>query len=521
MVKSSALQKVFFLFAMVCFGLIFFINVFDFMIKFLPQCFELFKKIDHKIYLIYLIFIVAIAFLVIFFMVKKVKVKGTLKINNPIIIGAMIFLLSLATKLIFVFVVKMEQYSDYKLFYWVTTEIGKNIPKYLDSSYFGIWAYQVGFPTAMSPLIKIFGENIMPLIVANCVFLSVTNVVIYLITRQFAQERISRICAILYAFLPFIFGLSTVYTNQHLASMLFYIGLFILLYKKSFSIVRALIAGCLFALGNMIRPEGITIILALVAFIVLISLDKMSFNASSMKSNFKKIFIPIICSVLMFFIGNGIINQTIISTGINPYGLANNFPLYKFVVGLNQDTSGAFSKEDADYLFSSEVFIENPKLRDQEAIKIIKERVSVGPKRLITLFSKKARIMWSCAPQGYASFLTFDFDGTVKLLSITVPFRLLLYAFTFIDFIFFIVLFGMCTLSMFLLYKAKENSSVLICLTMLFMVIFFLYFFIEVQHRYSYFSFPALFILSAPGLERILELFNRRRRRTNDSTRTM
>lgn len=48
------------------------------------------------------------------------------------------------------------------------------------------------------------------------------------------------------------------------------------------------------------------------------------------------------------------------ATNLNKSGLANNFPLYKFVVGLNYKTNGSYSQEDVNEYVS----IRDHKLRE-------------------------------------------------------------------------------------------------------------------------------------------------------------
>jgi hypothetical protein len=437
-----------------------------------------------------------ILFLIIFAMIQYVRSTRRLLIKNPAIIAAFIFLISLATKLIFISIIKTVQYSDFLLFYWVTANIAENVPKYLTQNYFSIWAYQVGFPAAMSPILRIFGTSIRPLIITNCVFMAISNSFVYLISRQFVKERISRILSIAYAFFPFVLSLSSVYTNQHLAVMLFYIGLFILTYNRSFSIGRSLAAGIFFALGNMVRPEAITIILSLAAFIVL------SFSRESLKTeNIKKVLLPVICTVIVYFIGNSLISQFFISSSLNPHGLSNNFPIYKFVVGLNNSTNGTFSQEDSMYLFESQYFIEHPDLRDKEASRIIKERLSVGPKKLMSLFLEKSKIMWTCNSYSYPSFVNYDLNSNTRIFNLKIPSKQLLTIFTGIDFLFFLSIYIFSAKSMLASFMSKENNIIHLLFSIMFLGTFLIYLFIEVQHRYSYFIFPALFVLASSGMD--------------------
>ena len=150
---------------------------------------------------------------------------------------------------------------------------------------------------------------------------------------------------------------------------------------------------------------------------------------------------PVGCAILVYFIGNAAISKLFVLSGISPYRLSNNFPLYKFVVGLNHSTSGTFSKEDADKLFESKYFIENPDQRDEEAIKLIKEKVVCRPEKIKFTLIKKIRIMWSCDASWYPAFNGIDLNKSINILNISIPVRFLLYLFTTVDSAFYLLIF--------------------------------------------------------------------------------
>lgn len=505
MIKNSVLQKLFYLFATVCFGYLALMNIVQFT-NFFPDFLEQFSLIAHKgLLLIGFIIIVLLSTLMLILtksFSKPTSHKLIRFLKHPALFVVLLFLISLGIKVLFVLKIQTVQYSDFKLFYFLTSEIAaQNFSKYVHSSYFGIWAYQVGFPTLMSPIYNFFGHQQLPLILANCFFMVLTNVFVYLIGRQWLSDPISRMSAIVYAFVPFVLSTTSVYTNQHLATLFFYSGLYVLFYQKRLSIWRAIVAGVLFTLGNMVRPEAITILLALLAIGLLMTFNKTHFRISALKRNLKDLYLPIICVFIVYLMGSQLLSQAIVTSGINPNGLVNNFPLYKFVVGFNHTSSGTFSKEDADHLFSNKVYIDNPTLRDTESIRIIKERIGQGPAALLKLVSKKLQIMWAPSSVGYPAFLTWDLSQTVHIGKYQLPARLIVYAFMFLDFLITITAFLLATISTIFAFKSRENNIVYLFTALLMILIFGIYLFIEVQHRYSYFAFPLVILLGASGIQ--------------------
>ena len=137
--------------------------------------------------LLFLLLLSLISLLII--CLRKFKPSKSLKSDNSLAFILILFFVSLIIKLIFIFAVNTKQFSDFQLFYWATADIAKKTPKYLSESYFSLWAYQAGFPALMSPIMKIFGINIIPLLITNCVFMSVKNIIIYLLLRMFLTEK--------------------------------------------------------------------------------------------------------------------------------------------------------------------------------------------------------------------------------------------------------------------------------------------------------------------------------------------
>lgn len=514
MIKNSIIQKLFYAFAMMCIGFIAFLNILKLFME-LAGSANLLKIVSYPPFLV-LSGICLILLLVVRFLILKkpiLKLSSFTKvfkqevyfIKNPILFGVLLCLFSFGLKVLVVLILKTPQYSDYKLFYYVTDEIARLDLKYIKDSYFGIWAYQVGFPTLMAPFYALFGYKILPLIVLNCGFMAITNGLLYLLARQFVSEKVARISAIVYMLLPFMLTMAPMYTNQHVATMFFYLGLYVMLKDKKFTIIRSIVAGLLFAIGNMARPEAVTILLAFIVLGIMVSLVPTLFKKETWKILIKKYYVPITTMLVIYWLSVQLISQMFVTTGLNPSGLVNNFPLYKFVVGLNYDSGGQFSKADADYLFSQEKFINNPELRNEEAMKIIQERLQVSPATWAVLLFNKVQTMWVPANNGYPAFLTWDYNKVVHVFGTETKIRNVIKIPLLIDLVIYILVFGLSTYAVFCAFKEKENSQSLLLLSLLYIIVFGVYLFIEVQHRYSYFALPLIWIIAASGLDKIVK----------------
>ena len=493
MAKNSWIMKLLYILVTVCFLGILAINIYDFIV-FLKDLWT-----SHK-GSFFTILVLAVMIIALLLYTKKRKMKNPLMKCRPMVFAIIVFTVSFIIRLLFVLIVNTQQYSDFQLFYWVTADIANKTFKYLSQSYFSVWAYQVGFPTLMSPIMMIFGTKVLPLLIVNCVFMAVTSVFIYFTVLELSSEKAARVFSLAYAFFPFGVGLSTVYTNQHLAAMFLYMGFYILIRGRKFGIIRSVLAGILFALSNVARPEAIIVILSILVYALFTLFSRA--KKTGPKSKFRQVILPVGCSVLIYFIGSLGISKFIVSSGINPHGLSNNFPLYKFVIGLNHSTSGTFSSEDAEHLLNTPAFTENPDLRNKEAMKMIRERLSAGPAKLGTLFLKKARIMWSCNPSWYPAFYGFDPDRTIRLLGIDISLKHFPDIFTGIDFTFFILIFLSGIMGMLSALRSGEDHPALGIAALMFLAAFSAFSLIEVQHRYSYFIFPLLLVIASAGFER-------------------
>ncbi len=490
MLKGSTLQKAFFIALMLFSGFAFLLNSVSFVFKFIP---DILKEFGYSSFFIFLAAAVFVSVLCISF----ILLQKTDKHLSSLHFGFLLFILPLLLKIIFISILNVKNYSDFQLFYWITVKISQNDTSYLKGQYFHIWAYQVGFPAIMSLFARIFGSNELTLILINNVFQAVINLLVYLISRQMVSEKYARIFATAYLLMPFTFSLSNVYTNQHLSTMLFYLGIYSL-FKKPLSVPNVFTCCLCLVVGNIARPEGITVILAFAILIITIVFNKAHSNKSRT--------IALITSLIFcYFIFIQLSSSFFIASGLSREGLKNNFPLYKLVVGLNSSTAGTFSEYDSEALFETDDYLNNPSQRDLEAMELIKERILVNPVDLFTLFAKKVRAMWSSDPNWYPAFHEYA-NNDIKAANLKIPAKLITGFFSLIDYIYYFILYLLLMLYSYISIKQKEQKMLGVFLSLFFIIGFFIFLLIEVQHRYSYLLMPAVYILSSAAFEEYKKL---------------
>ncbi|MBE6153708.1 MAG: hypothetical protein E7166_05745 [Firmicutes bacterium] len=217
------------------------------------------------------------------------------------------------------------------------------------------------------------------------------------------------------------------------------------------------------------------------------------------KNNFKKIILNILMLLISYYAVLGVSNQIFISTNIGPYGLKNNAPYWKFVLGFNHDTKGSYSSDD--------YYVLNDK---ESAIKLIKERVYVNPVKHITLFKSKIQTFWNSTTLSWSFHHIFYKNIDVGFFTINLS-EILIILEEYNNLMFFglymLILVGL----VYNLKKQKIDKRLFLIINQIF-VTFGVYLLIEVQPRYSYFIQISVIILSALGIDILINIYNKKKK---------
>ncbi|MCL1842493.1 MAG: hypothetical protein FWF79_01640 [Defluviitaleaceae bacterium] len=390
--------------------------------------------------------------------------------------------------LTFVLNVHTQPVSDFALLYNAAVSVASGDFSVLhESLYFQTWAYQTGFVAFQAFFIRFFGAGITFLKVVNVLFIVVTNLLVYALARKFVSEAKARCIGCMYMVFPGILFLSPVLTNQHAANALFLLGIFIYLNKNG--TLWAERAGLVFALGNAIRPMAIVIIGAILftEFLRFI-FEYKRFNSIKSK-DFKPFLRPVLMTGAYLLVGI-VLSFAVRASGLNPNGLSNQFPGWKFAVGFNYQATGQWNLQDDTELFAITDFA----LRDARAREMFFERLSAGPREILPLFYRKARIMWTSPDASEWAFghLGYPVPRVSFLQEMSLAFSG-----------------GAATLlaiSAYLLFKRFNAQQFKDFFAPLLLTVIFLFYFgahllIEVQERYRDFGLIFVFILAAYALD--------------------
>lgn len=398
--------------------------------------------------------------------------------------AAALFLLRFLLAIVVIAVIGAEPAQDFATMFAAAQEMAGGGRGYLDNVYFFNWAYQTGFSFYESLLLRLFGPGQLSIQVANALWMGGTGALVYAIARCLAPRRAAVAVSVLYAVYPAPYFLAAVLTNQHAAAFLFYLAVWLLVRREELTFPRAVLAGAVIALGNVMRPIGVIVVLAALCWRLLRMLLE---GARRWRRELGNMLLLAGSFLLVFTLTD----RAVIWSGLNPEGLSNNQPMWKFVLGLNQDSSGAWNQADYDRYFSLPGEEADAAMRQA-----VKERLQVGPEKLAGLALRKSAVMWGDDEYMFWGFGHLDLRKSVGPLTINQWTVVLsrgdkgVYLVAFV-----LALAG----ALALLLRGTDGAGALL-LSVLLCGYYAVHLIVEVQARYRYFLMPAVFILAGFGL---------------------
>lgn len=374
--------------------------------------------------------------------------------------------------------------SDFQMMHHAAILATQGDLSFLKESYFQSWPYQLGFVYFQALIIKIFGQNVLILQIINILLNCGIAFVGYKIINLHFKEITGRIVYTLLLFYPAYIYMTGVLTNQFLATFLIYLAIY--LYLKHDQLWVKATAGVLLALGNMMRPLGILLIIALVCF------EITKWLLAPDRENILKSLGRVTTSVLAYFLMLFLVNSALQVTHLSEYPLENRNPTWKFVLGLNDETVGSYSATDLSLMNRYPLGAKRDKLGKE----IIKERIQDKPK-LVNLMFNKSKKMWTVRDDA----LMWGMADNVKL---SLKIKNWLNA---VQFLFYIFIVANALLAVF---KWRETWTDGYLLKLMIIGYFMVHLLIEIQSRYRFFIVPAFIMLTAIGWVTVYEKIHSR-----------
>ena len=362
-----------------------------------------------------------------------------------------LFLFTLTIRVAIVLLIDTPVISDFKTMLEASKELVNGTDAYKSMPYFITWGYQMGHVIYQAILLNII-NSITFLKIVNAIATSFTVVMIYLIGKELSNTKAAIIISIIYSIFLFPLLLNTVLTNQLLPMLLILIAIYLWMKKKKENKLMPVIIGILLGISNMLRSETIVIIIAFVLYTIFLMIKK---------ENRKALIINLCLIIISYFTLTTATSFALKATDISPSGLENKNSSWKFLEGLNIETRGRYSEDDAvKYSYDK-----------KKTTKELKKRIQEEWQQYPLLFAKKTKILW------------LNSDLSWSLGHIENQEDLKLYEGINQIFIYFFVI--MSLLSAITLFKKTYKKEQILILLILF-VYFGVYLFIEVMPRYAY-----------------------------------
>ena len=394
--------------------------------------------------------------------------------------GIILFVVSFIIRLIFIIVADFPQVYDFKTLLDASEMFAKGDYSFNSWFHFATWGYQTAFVIYQGVLLKIF-HSIFILKLLNVIYSSILVLIVYKLGLKISKNEVSsRIVSLLYMIFPFYLFLNSVLLNSHLATLLSYLGIFFII-KENTKYKDYLIGSILIALGNIIRPEGIIIVLTLIIFKII----------TLKKENIKKIIISLLIFLSSYFIICNGSSFLVKASNINPSGLQNKDPLWKFLLGFNYDTCGYYTDDDAVYQINKET-----------EIKEIKRRALENIPRTGKLMVCKVDRFWLSS--GLENEMGSFNDKTFNIMGINIKFSMIKNLAINLNKGINIVVLALMLLGLIVNRKSIKNETLFLLIMIL--ITFGVYLFIEIQPRYLYFIHISVFALASLGINYIQEL---------------
>lgn len=385
----------------------------------------------------------------------------------------------------YVFAVPTEPTSDFALLYDVAcnTANGDVSWMYVTEGYFSWWQYQIPFVLYEAAIIKLT-HSMAALKLMNVIWSVGIVYLVYCISERFLPRYAAIVAAALCAVYPAHIMFCSVLTNQHIS--LFFILLGALIWIKADSLLKHTVAGALFAVGDMMRPEAAIVVAAILCVCVL------AFISRPAKEHFLRLLLGFAVVAVAYLGAKWLAELVLHYVGLAPYGIGNSVPEWKLIVGLNMDNRGIL---DDKYIYV--LNIQDTALRTEEAHRIIREHLS--QRGWGEFFCQKLKYFWTvCEDVSFTLAGVNEWDTVFGRVNITNTVYELVFAEQILRALCYLMAaFGSGTLA-FNSFKRHDKvrnvmsilTAAILCGTVL------AYLLVEIQPRYRFFAMPFVFILA-------------------------
>ena len=301
---------------------------------------------------------------------------------------AWIFGGTLAASILFILVLHPPLTSDFQTLFQTARDIITHNFSYQSSTYFSLLAYQTAF-VVWEAFWLLLWDNPVCIELVGAVLTAGTACLLYRLSRQWVSERSAQTASLLLAVCPLFATFHTLLTNQIPSAFFLTLALWLLACSdcNRLGFLRFPLAGLALQAGNLLRNEGVIFLTAIFAWSV--------FHLVRHPREIRRMGTGMIVLLTVYFSVHVGASASIRASGLNPYGLQNGNPLWKFVTGLSYEANGGYSDEDWSRIAATldehrQTTAETDALQKQ----MITERLTAEPSIMIRHIRNKLRSQW-------------------------------------------------------------------------------------------------------------------------------
>lgn len=307
-----------------------------------------------------------------------------------------LFLGTFAVNLAWVFQADPKPVSDFSLMYSAAKSLIAGDLSFNSSMYFVLWSYQLPFVALEALLLRIWND---PLCIQlfNCLCTAGSVCLVYRLIRGRVSDAAARTSAVTLMLFPTISAMSSLLTNQCSGAFFLVLGVWLVCSAdvKKLGFARYPLAGLAIQAGNLLRPEGIIVLIALLAYGVFFVLRH--------PSAVKRVALASAALAAAYLLVGFAADQAVIRTGLSPYGVENQLPQWKFVCGTSFETNGGYAADDFEALSDTlgEDYLPTEQT-DALVREILSDRLAHPLEDWVELLQNKQKRFWCKPGTGWA-----------------------------------------------------------------------------------------------------------------------
>lgn len=353
-----------------------------------------------------------------------------------------------------------------------------NSLNYLEpGSYFFVYNFQIPYAAYLAVLSFFFEGSLNHVIIFRSIIPALTATILYKSLCYLLERRIAWWASVVYIFYPFIFTGTGILNNQHEGMLFEALALyFYVVNLNSKGLIGGLYCGLFLAIAQILRPTASVILIAIWCYTLICFL-----------TNHNYLFIKRAAIVtLSYFVIIFICNFLFIQSGIAPYGIISDNLYFKFIIGL---TGKAMTHSGQSFSLDLKLYEFDINSYKNAAKIFLYEKIVNGEISLMFLFQKMIRF---CSfPDNQISFgdriFNVEYKMVIRMLQVTGMFIYLMG-----------VLGALVKSVLMVINKSCKNAEIFNVASIIFILYFMAYIFIETQTRYRYEQYYMLFLTGMP-----------------------